>query len=158
MFWSLKAAPWTSDAFVRVFFGMMLWSSDEALHKKMQESLGGGGWLTPPLDEKDKVALEDGQVNWTLIAEIREHFKQGFATYTEDGRIITGDLGFDMKDISCDKIALWYGRRDANTPPELGEDYARRIGSKAKFNLMDETHLSLVKNCGGDILKDLLAS
>jgi pimeloyl-ACP methyl ester carboxylesterase len=144
MFWALKAAPWAADIFVRVFFGMMLWSSDEALHAKMKDSLGGGSWIMPPPDEKDKAALEDGEVHKVLVAEIREHFKQGFATYTEDGKILAGDLGFDIAGVQSDTVALWYGKRDANVPPGIGEDYAQRLKGKAKLRIEDETHIRYV--------------
>jgi pimeloyl-ACP methyl ester carboxylesterase len=144
MFWALKAAPWVADIFVRMFFGMMLWSSDEALHAKMKGQLGSSSWIMPPPDEKDKAALEDGEMNWVLIAEMREHFKQGFAIYTEDGKILAGDLGFDVADVQSDTVALWYGERDANVPPGIGEDYARRLNGKAKLRIEDETHLRYV--------------
>ena len=152
MFWAFKAAPWASDLFGRVVFGMILWTTDEAWQARMKASLGGD-WLTPPPREKDKAALEDGEMHWVLMADIRNHSKQGFATYTEDGKIIARDLGFDIADVQSDAVALWYGKCDTNVPPGVGEVYARRLKGKAKLRIEDETHLRCVApgandNCG----------
>ena len=157
MFWALKAAPWGADLFVRIFFGMMLWSSDEALAQKTKEgNEGGRSWIAPPPDEKDKEALADGIMDRVVIAEMREHFRQGFGCYTEDGKILAGDLGFELADVKAETVSLWYGKRDVSVPVAMGEDYAERLGSKARLRVEDETHLSLVKNFGSEIIGDLM--
>lgn len=157
MFWGLNAAPWAANLFVRFFFGSTLRTSDEALRHKMKENVGGSSWIAPPMSEKDKEALGDGEINSVLIAEMREHFKQGYDAYNEDGKIVVSDLGFDLSEVKCG-VSLWYGKQDNSVPPGIGEDYARRMKGKATLRVVDETHLSIIKNVGGEILKDLLNS
>lgn len=157
MFWALKVAPWGAELFVRIFFGMMLWADDETLVKKTkQQNESKGSWIAPPPDEKDKLALSDGVMDRVLIAEIREHFRQGFGVYTEDGKVLAGDLGFELADVQAVQVALWYGKRDVSVPAAIGEDYASRLGSKARLRIEDETHLSLVKNFGSEIIRGLI--
>ena len=157
MFWALKAVPWGADLYVRCLFGPMLWFSDEQLEKKTREqNEGGGSWIAPPPDPKDKEAMADGVMSSILIKELREHFRQGFGVYTEDGTILAGELGFELADVQQETVRLWYGKRDVSVPAAIGEDYARRLGPKAKLRVEDETHLSLVKNFGGEIIRDLI--
>jgi pimeloyl-ACP methyl ester carboxylesterase len=159
MFWALKAAPWGADLYVRCLFGPMLWFSDEQLEKKTkQQNESGGSWIAPPPDPKDTEAMADGVLSSILIKEVREHFRQGFGVYTEDGTILAGELGFDLADVQQETVRLWYGKRDVSVPAAIGQDYATRLGSKAKLRIEDETHLSLVKNLGSEIIKNLIQS
>ena len=135
----------------------MLWSSDDALAQQTKERIAGNqSWVALPPDDKDKEALSDGAMDRILRAEIREHFRQSFWTYTEDGKILAGELGSDLKDVQAECVRLWYGKRDLNVPAAIGEDNTSRLGSKAKLRVKDETHLSLVKNFAGEVIKELI--
>ena len=156
LFWGLNTAPMTTSIIVRLMFGSMLLLSDKTLRNKAQSQLDGSSETNSTSSQKDKEALADGETNWRLIKETREHFRQGYSAFCEDGKILSSELGFDPSDIKCEELSLWYGKQDVNVLASTGEEYARRLGGRATLKIVDETHLSIVKNYAGEILRDLL--
>lgn len=148
MFWAFKAVPWGADLYARCIFIPMLRKSDEQMHAEMKEGLKAMG-----PDSKDKAAFGDKrgeEMHWALLAEIREHFKQGYWNYTVEGKMIGEDLGFDLADVQSETVALWYGKQDVNVPAAIGEDYARGLKGKAMLRIEDETHIRYVLEQNGE--------
>lgn len=77
----------------------------------------------------------------------------------EDWRVMTTeDLGFKLQDIRRDlPIQLWYGKYDTSVSWHVGEDLKRRLhGDKVELHVRDETHLSMLLNCGTELLTNAL--
>ena len=94
----------------------------------------------------------------TMLDLYREHYKQGIEGYMEDGRVMTTDWGFDLKDIPAElPIQLWYSKKDTNVPFQMGEAIRSRLSSPPEFHIDEhETHLQLVLKCSGSALESLL--
>jgi pimeloyl-ACP methyl ester carboxylesterase len=106
----------------------------------------------------DVVYLLEPERMATMLDLYREHYKQGIEGYMEDGRVMTTDWGFDLKDIPADvAVQLWYSKKDTNVPFQIGEAIRSRLSSPPEFHVVeDETHLQLVLKCSGSALERLL--
>lgn len=72
--------------------------------KRCSRALEDGDGSQRPQTRR-KVVLEHGKVSCTIIAETREHLRQGSDSCSEDEKIVTGGLGFDLNDIPGDQVA-----------------------------------------------------
>lgn len=157
VFWGFNTVPWAVDLYIRWTFGRMLRNPDEGLDAQTQDDQGGSSQTTPASPDRNTEAYSDEEIHRILMTEIREHFKQGYASYTEDGKIIAGELELDIPEDRCKQVTLWYGKQDVSVPLAIGEDYAKRLKGKARLRVEDETHIGMVQNWAGEILSDLLA-
>jgi len=102
------------------------------------------------------------------LRSTRESFVHGLDSFTEDGRIMSSDWGWEgvkLEDIRKDlPVRLWYGTQDENVPANHGVQIARRIEGGAgrgdegmvRLRVEDETHASLEVNWVEEQIKDLL--
>lgn len=128
--------------------------SDEKLVELSMKQISSSSKV--PAEEKK--ALGDGWLMSHLIPSAREHFRQGYDAFVDEGRVLTtSDPGFRLEEITLSPIVLWYARQDKNVPTAIGEAIAERVASKPELNVLDGTHLSFIVNHKERILEDLLA-
>ncbi|KAI0913720.1 alpha/beta hydrolase fold protein [Ustulina deusta] len=108
---------------------------------------------------KDAAVLEDADWTRWLVRNHREAYRQGFHGFALDGKLMSNDFGFQIRDIRRDlRIHLWYGKDDTYIPPSHGEGIAAMLGPEARLTIEDETHGSLILNCRVRALEDLMAA
>lgn len=77
-------------------------------------------------------------------AVIRQHFpeatRQGPKAMLYETRLLAGDWGFDLADISVD-VDLWHGELDTMAPPPMARHVASEIPSCTTHFMPDEGHL-----------------
>lgn len=129
--------------------------SDEERLSMLMESVEKG---KAKMSEKERQVVEDVEFHKVALRSTREGFKQGYDGALVDGRLCCLDFGFKVEDIREDlPVHLWYGKQDVFVPPNHGVQLEKRLGSRAMFHLMDETHVSLTLNWKREVLEGLVA-
>jgi pimeloyl-ACP methyl ester carboxylesterase len=109
------------------------------------------------MSEKDLVSMTDPEFHRVSLKSTREGFAQGFDGVLQDGKLCCLDFGFKVEDIRPDlPVHLWYGKQDVFVPPNHGVQLEKRLGSRARLWLEDETHVSVTANRKKEILENLL--
>lgn len=148
---SFQYAPRLLRLFMKPIGTSQLKKSDEEILqyslKKLQKS---------KLPEKDRQVFSDPDVIRLFIASAREHFRQGFDAWMQDGRMLGMDWDFRIEDIKFSPIKLWFATQDINIASCTGPELKRILGDKAVLHMEEESHVSLEFNCREKILADLL--
>lgn len=111
--------------------------------------------------EKDLALFEDDALFEYSYDLMQENCRRtdGVDGMVEDWRVMTTeDLGFELEDMRLDlPIQLWYGKHDASVSWHVGEDLKRRLrGDYVELHVRVETHLSMLFNCGTEVLMSAL--
>lgn len=111
--------------------------------------------------EKDLALFRDDAVFEYSYDLLQENCKRpdGVDGMVEDWRVMTTeDLGFELESIRRDlPIQLWYGKYDTSVSWRVGEDLKKRLhGDNVELHVREETHLSMLLNCGTELLTDTL--
>jgi len=111
--------------------------------------------------EKDLAIFRDDLVFEYFYDLLRENCERadGVEGMVEDWRVMTTeDLGFELESIRSDlPIHLWYGKYDTTVSWYVGEDLKKRLhGHNVELHVMEETHLSMLLDCGTELLETAL--
>lgn len=111
--------------------------------------------------EKDLAIFTDDAVFEYSYDLLQENCTRadGVDGMVDDWRIMTTeDLGFELESIRRDlPIQLWYGMYDTSVSWHVGEDLKKRLhGDDVELHLREETHLSMLLNCGTEVLTNVL--
>jgi pimeloyl-ACP methyl ester carboxylesterase len=110
-------------------------------------------------NEKERAVLEDRDVARLFMRSTRESFGQGYGATSQDGRLMCLDYGFRIEEIRHDlPVHLWYGKDDTYVPLNHGQQIAARLGGRADFRALDETHASIWTTWRREVLKNILES
>ncbi|MGH8616577.1 MAG: alpha/beta fold hydrolase [Burkholderiales bacterium] len=102
----------------------------------------------------DRAAIALPDLHASVLASVREAFRQGGRGAAYDLVLYSNDWGFRLQDIVT-RIELWHGESDATVPPAFGRAIAAAVpGCRARF-FPDEGHFSLPLNRMDDILESL---
>ncbi len=105
------------------------------------------------MSEADRKAMGHPAMGRLYMEETLEAFRQGSKGPAYDAKLYTQPWGFSLKDISLDKVYLWYGETDVNVPVSMGRAMANGISNcKARF-YPNETHLSVIANHSDEIME-----
>ncbi|TVY78165.1 hypothetical protein LSUE1_G004191 [Lachnellula suecica] len=106
--------------------------------------------------EKDRKCLEDEEIRKVVIGSTREALRQGSEGAAVDLGLVVGEWGFGLEEVVGQRVVLWHGREDVNTPLGMAEK-ATGAMKGCEFHILDgETHLSLPLNRLEGILRDLV--
>jgi pimeloyl-ACP methyl ester carboxylesterase len=109
------------------------------------------------MSEKEFAILSDVEFQRWALRSTREGFSQGYDGVLLDGRLCCLDFGFKIQDIRPDlPVHLWYGKQDVFVPPNHGVQLEKRLGSRAKLHLEDETHVGVLVSRKREILENLI--
>lgn len=92
--------------------------------------------------ESDQKAFESPEEFDLLVDAFREAYKQGAEGVAEEYRLVTSPWGFDMEDVKYDKIKLWYGSEDVNTPLQMGQYMAKKLPHAELTILPGKSHFT----------------
>lgn len=153
-----RYAPWLHHIVSRPLIALQGTISDTALVEMMQNTFSKPNKLLQ-IQQKDVEAYKKKpDLLPGLIASTKEHFRQGFGGYLQDGKCIAGDWDFEIEDITFRRIHIWHGRQDVNCPLHMAERLADLLGDGVRLNVVDETHMSTTVNYAEQVLRDLLKS
>lgn len=150
-----RFAPWLCHLVYRPIYFLQNMTSDEKLVDMLQKNFAKPSRFLP-VQQRDVPLFQDRELQGSLIASTKEHFRQGFGGHMQDGQCIVNDWDFRVEDIEFRPIQLWHGREDINCPLQMSEKTAAILGDGVELNVVDETHLSSSVNCAERILKRLL--
>ncbi|KAH8690187.1 hydrolase [Talaromyces proteolyticus] len=88
-----------------------------------------------------------------LLQILFEGFSQGSAAFVEEARLLTNEWGFRFEDVSYDKIQIWHGTRDANSPVTMMRYMAGRL-PHCVLREYDDDHYTLVRHLN-EILEEI---
>lgn len=113
-------------------------------------------WLVQQMSEKDRAVFDNKIFLDVMIEALREAFRQGPEGMVEDTRLLGLPWGFKMSDIDSNKVKLYYGTEDINTPASQARYMAQHIRNASLKEYPGETHFTLGANHEEDILKDFM--
>lgn len=81
--------------------------------------------LEKEADEEDDLTIEERRERLLRIAF--EGFAQGARGMVQEAQLLTGDWGFRLEDVQFDKIQLWHGTLDQQSPIRMVRYIAERL-------------------------------
>ncbi|KAI8631932.1 alpha/beta hydrolase [Xylariaceae sp. FL1651] len=91
-----------------------------------------------------------------LLRLVFESFRQGTAPMVRESQLLTWQgWGFPLEEVSYDKILVWHGAEDRQSPIRMVRYLAQRLPHCELREFEGETHFSLVKHLGA-ILEELV--
>ena len=110
------------------------------------------------LPSNDRELLsKDPDVIDNIVRTLKEHLRQGSSLASvKECQVYMAPWGFRLEDIDYEKILLWYGTDDSNTPVQIGRGMASRLKGAILKEYPGETHFSLMSAHGEEILRDMV--
>lgn len=84
-------------------------TSNEKLLYMLQNNFAKPSWFLP-VQHRDVPMFQDRELQGSLVASTKEHFRQGLGGHMQDGQCIVNDWDFRSKDIEFRSTQLWHGR------------------------------------------------
>jgi pimeloyl-ACP methyl ester carboxylesterase len=108
------------------------------------------------LPPADRALLRESKTHNTIIADLREAFRQGVKGPAYEFRLFLRPWRFKPEDITA-RVRIWHGEADDTVPPSMARYYERTIpNAKATF-FPGEGHF-MVLNRGEEINNELFAA
>ena len=104
----------------------------------------------------DRVYFEDQDRLKGVVDSMRESYRQGAKGTAEDGRLITSHWGFELEDVTFEKIKMWYGTSDENTPIWMGRKMAKILPHAKLKEYEGKSHFTIMVNHLEEMLLDML--
>jgi pimeloyl-ACP methyl ester carboxylesterase len=145
--WMLVHLPWLVRALVRL--STHLRGSDEA---SIERTLVRNGARLGAADHKLLVIPE---IRRSFAQAIAESYRQGTDANTKDGMIFTRPWGFQVEEVTFEKVFLWQGEQDRIMPVAAARLLAQALPHCTATFYPDEGHLSTFVNHAQDIWKVL---
>ena len=77
-----------------------------------------------------------------LIKTSLEAFAQGTGAFVQEARLLSHDWGFRFEDVKYDKVQIWHGSKDKNSPVGMTRYMAERL-PHAVMREFDEDHYTM---------------
>lgn len=139
--------PWVMEAIINRSLVPTLMNSDRG---KAEEMFRKQAKYMSKVD-KEFGTKEAVQMLTTILREV---YRQGSArAHAEENRLANSHWGFELEDVIHDRIRLWYGTKDVNTPVEQGQYMAARIPGATIKEYEGNTHFDIWKH-----LEEMLTS
>lgn len=145
--WMLLHLPWLMQALVGLSTRLM--GSDEAsIEKTLVRNAAR-------LGAADQELLSIPEIRKAFVRAIAESYRQGMDANTRDGMIFSGPWGFQVEEITFEKMFLWQGEQDRVMPVAAARLMAQALPHCTATFYPDEGHLSMFVNHAEDIWKAL---
>lgn len=109
--------------------------------------------------QKDIGTQSTGQTKEEMREELIrfgfEAFAQGNAAAVQETKLLTHGWGFSFEDVAYDRILIWHGTRDRNSPLSMVRYMADRLPHCTLTEFDTSTHFNLVKHLD-TIIDDLV--
>jgi pimeloyl-ACP methyl ester carboxylesterase len=103
-------------------------------------------WYRSGSNAADKVIMDDEKMGRLLIEAALEGFLQGTKGLAWDAKLIFKRWGFNVKDITFERVYLWHGEQDDLLPVAMAKRVAAAIPHCKAHYCAGEGHLSLAYN------------
>ena len=123
-------------------------SDPEKLRQMWQKSL-------KYFSSRDRAVLEKPEEAELECDIFRQVYKQGTEGHIAEAKLMTSHWGFDLEDVKYDKIQMWYGSADVNTPVRMGEYMQKRLPHADLHVYPGESHYTIWNHIE-EMLKQLL--
>jgi len=94
--------------------------------KQMEKKQKGEG-RTEEAGDTGKEPARAGEARERLFEIAFEGFAQGTRAAVDEALLLSDDWGFRLEDVSYDKIQMWHGAKDVNSPIRLARFMAERL-------------------------------
>lgn len=88
--------------------------------------------------------LRNDPGNALMVRVVQEAFRQGMRGPSYEGRLLVGDWGFRLEDVTHEHVYLWHGEMDIQAPPAAARAMAQRIPHCDSKFFPEEAHASTV--------------
>ncbi|CAO2652175.1 Nn.00g004580.m01.CDS01, partial [Neocucurbitaria sp. VM-36] len=104
---------------------------------------------------EEKALLSDDNNSDTnlddVVAGLLETFSPGTDGCMQDGNVLSGDWGFDLKEVDSDKVWLVHGDRDTHAPLKMAQWIDDRLGEGRLRVLEGKTHFTIWRDHSEEI-------
>lgn len=146
---AMAYTPWLARFIMNTIF---VGSARDPDPSKMKKTVEGGARRMKP---SDREFCGQPEVVEVMSSSLRESFRHGADATVDDARIITSDWGFELGHIRTNKLLLWYGTADCNTPVTSGRYMAERIPCAVLKEYDGDSHFTIHARAT-EILGDLV--
>lgn len=87
------------------------------------------------------------------VVQFLEAFRQGTGGAMLDGKLLTGDWGFDLRNVDSEQVWLVHGDQDVVAPVECAKWMDRRLGGGRLTVLEGKTHFTIWKEHSEEIFR-----
>jgi pimeloyl-ACP methyl ester carboxylesterase len=99
--------------------------------------------------------FRDDPGNDLTVHMLREAFRRGMRGPAYEGRLLVGDWGFNLEDVTHEHVYLWHGEMDTQSPPAAAREMVQRIPHCEATFYADEAHASTVVHHAEEMLRTL---
>ena len=103
-------------------------------------------WIVRNGTEVDRQAVEKHGHLPEFTRQLHETFRQGVKGAAMDWRVITGDWGFEPKQIKYERMFLWHGALDSSIPIDSARELERQLPQCVAKYYQEEGHGSTLDN------------
>ncbi|KKK13481.1 hypothetical protein P175DRAFT_0503915 [Aspergillus ochraceoroseus IBT 24754] len=140
----LSCAATNSPAALRVFVdgvvGASRWCATSGPVTKWLDA-----WLEKQ-ESRDETTLSTEEERERLLKTLFEAFAQGAGASVQEAVLLSHDWGFRFEDVPYNRIQIWHGEKDANSPVEMTRYLAARLPHCSLREFAGETHYTLIKH------------
>ncbi|MCX7745847.1 MAG: alpha/beta hydrolase [Clostridia bacterium] len=86
---------------------------------------------------------------------IQNSFRQDYKGVIDDMRILSGNWGFDLREISC-RITLWHGQEDGSAPIIMTKRVQELLKNCHAAYFPNEGHMSVIQLHAGEIFRSVI--
>ncbi len=145
--WMLLHLPWLVRAMFRL--SLRFSGKDAASFEKKLVS------ASARLGEADQQVLQRLEIRKAFARANAECFRQATDAATKDGTVYCRPWGFQVENITCEKVFMWQGEQDTVLPPAAAHLLAEALPHCEATFYPHEGHLSTFVNHAQDIWKAL---
>ncbi|KAJ5084386.1 hypothetical protein NUU61_008965 [Penicillium alfredii] len=148
---SMAYAPWLARALLDYSF---VGPAQDPNPAKLKGFVEGAATRMNP---SDREFCERPDVVDTLVATLRESYRNGAGPTVDEGQILTSDWGLELEKITATHVRMWYGTEDCNTPVSLGQYMVERIPGAILKEYKGDSHFT-IRRRATEMLQELVTA
>jgi pimeloyl-ACP methyl ester carboxylesterase len=110
------------------------------------------------LGGQDEMLMQNAEMRALLARTMVETSRQGAAANREEIERLVRPWGFDVRQISLERIFIWHGEKDRIMPAGPVRVLAQRLGGCRAVFYPEEGHFSVLVNRAGELLAAIKTS
>ncbi|EGE04167.1 hydrolase [Trichophyton equinum CBS 127.97] len=127
--------PWAFIGMTNMLVGSLRWMLSTNHATRWLDN-----WIESTKKEDDKTPTQEGREALLRIAF--EGFAQGSRGFVHEAQLLSQDWGFRFEDVKYNKIRIWHGTQDTNSPIRLTRYMAEKL-PHSELQEWDDTHYTI---------------